>query len=461
MVLRFTMLLQSRGVSLTTVDILYNYRKTVCSKTLTRHHENVVKKKRIAIKELVSSKNSGIWFDNYSKYIRHSKLLQSSYDCYSWTTVAAIKYPDTADLNLIPARATLPRSPFNYAVVESFLAIAYESLENVSADSANSMTTLHAEDFTTDHFIPMQVIAENPGSNVGLKNLIDLFSNWTEHKGKYSPFLVDINIYYRSVKRILTGEASRWDTEVFVPVLGFWHMYKIGVERLFSGYLEQLFAPAYSYLWPDKTMVRKPPLSQMESLIAFLLSAFSQLDFDHLGMLDEVRLDSTHRNQTFAVNFYDFFEKFAPILVTYKKQLRSDDWGCRLRNISMLLLLLIQFPCNQYLYGIMYSLVTFDYWHHNYPSIYDLISKNSPLFNEDLGEVLNGMLARTSSINYSVKSDVDKMSTNFLMLAGLGRKQSGPLYGTVKSRKIGGDGNVYDSHSMTTRLVQHLKEVQL
>jgi hypothetical protein len=234
---------------------------------------------------------------------------------------------------------------------------------------------------------------------------------------------------------------------------------KIGMERLFSAYLETLIAPAYAFLWPAKTMVKKPPLSQMENLVYFLLAAFTQISDGSKQSLNLVRADATHRNHAFAVNLYDFMEKFAPILVVYRKQLRSNDWSSRLHNFSRLLLLLLHFPCNQYVYGVMYSFLSYDYWANSYTQIYDLLSQNSHLFNEDIGEVLNGMLSRSNSLNFSVLSDVEKMSQRFLMLGGFARRRKGTLYGSVKSRCLSADGNIYDRHPMTRSLIRHLESV--
>jgi hypothetical protein len=90
MIKRFSVFLYSRGVSLTLIDLVHYYKKTVCSRTLTRDYDKVLAKKRCSIKTIVSTKNVGFWFDNYSKFMRHSKLLKSSYECYSWSTVASI-----------------------------------------------------------------------------------------------------------------------------------------------------------------------------------------------------------------------------------------------------------------------------------------------------------------------------------------------------------------------------------
>lgn len=461
MILRFSMMLQSRGVSLTTIDFLYNYRKTVCSRTLQRHEDDAILQKRNVIKSLVVRANIGFWFDNYSKFIRHSRLLKGSYDTYSWTTVALLKYPDTISLDVIEGQRVLPRAPFRIEIIHKFVALGTDKLGEVSCPRANSMNTLHTRNIT-DYFIPINVLDENPGSNDGLRNLLAYFANWTSaRRGKFAPFLVDINIYYRSVKRILTGATplSDWEKFSFVPFLGYWHCFKIAVEKVFCSYLEVLFAPAYSFLWPNKTMVKKPPLCQMENLFSCLLAAWTKIDAQSRLALQAVRDDNTHRNYEFAVNFYDFFEKFGPILAIYKKQLRSNDWTLRMNNIARLFVLLLQFPCNQYLYGVMYQLLSYDYWINHYPRIYELVSRHSDLFNEDLGEVLNGMLSRSNATCYSVQADVAKLSEKFLMLGGFARRRNGTLFGSVKSRKIGPDGNLYDDHPLTRRLVDHIRSV--
>ena len=42
--------------------------------------------------EISQSQNESIiWFDNFSKYFRHSRHLQSSYSTFSWTAVACIR----------------------------------------------------------------------------------------------------------------------------------------------------------------------------------------------------------------------------------------------------------------------------------------------------------------------------------------------------------------------------------
>lgn len=102
-----------------------------------------------------------------------------------------------------------------------------------------------------------------------------------------------------------------------------------------------------------------------------------------------------------------------------------------------------------------YLLQSIGYWQKYNPNIYSLLESENTRFNEDVGEVLNGMLSRKSSQSFSFRADVLKMSEVYMKLDS-SYVESGS-YRNKKSTKS--KPHNYSNSPIVRKLIVHLTDV--
>jgi hypothetical protein len=241
LLLRFTFLVRLYNASLMLINFLSFYGKTVSGRTLLRHEGEMLERQRSVAISLIKSRKIGYWFDNFCPFIRHSKMINASYDTYSWTSVALIEFSPLTDFSVCPGRNILP-TDYNLGIVNDFIDIGFRHAASLDPVSALSLPNTCG----SVSFIPLQLLNENVSSTTGLANLLLAFQSYsirdeleTVSEGNFVPFNIDVNIYYRIVKKLKANDAicSEWEKKKLVPLLGYWHSYKVGMEKLFASVL--------------------------------------------------------------------------------------------------------------------------------------------------------------------------------------------------------------------------------
>jgi hypothetical protein len=81
-------------------------------------------------------------------------------------------------MKTIQNRNILPVVPFNNEFIDHVVTCGFKLNLNLSAKKSSEIPFLHENNALKDYFIPMCVINENPGSNIGLGNLLEMFQLW-------------------------------------------------------------------------------------------------------------------------------------------------------------------------------------------------------------------------------------------------------------------------------------------
>lgn len=367
-----------------------------------------------------------IWFDNFSKFYRHSTLLKGSYSNFSWTAFGSIKLKNPMSFNISTPKIpilTMPEPLKLNKLMHDIIDRIDSEFGDTYADCVSNFpnTTSVGE---MNYFSPIVLEDVNPGSIAGLKTNILTLNTWFgKNTTQYMITVADINIFWRLIKQIIKGPdfgsdlKNQWATTCLVPILGFWHPYKLLVEKLWSTYLSTVFAPLFHFLWPTKTIVRKPKLSQMEFMLNICFECYDELklDLEILKLAIQFRSPDEYVNFNHACNLVDFFEKFLPCLIEIKRNMRKNDFGTRSLNYSMMLILFLSFPSSQYIYGMMVQLWNFDSWRRNKPDLFNIINSNSASLVEDVGEISLSMLARKTAILHFAKCSIDQMTDYYLL----------------------------------------------
>lgn len=117
----------------------------------------------------------------------------------------------------------------------------------------------------------MSILDKNIGNNVALKEIItDIFGPVLVELQYYQIFVVDINIYYRLLKMVSENKLDSSLTKSLVPILGFWHPFKMACEKTQQFFLYTLIGPLLHTLFPTHTLLKKMKVLQIIIYVNFL-----------------------------------------------------------------------------------------------------------------------------------------------------------------------------------------------
>lgn len=196
-------------------------------------------------------------------------------------------------------------------------------------------------------------------------------------------------------------------------------------------------------------------MSQIENFTVLHLTAYSLLPIETINILKQTANLKTHRNTTFASNFIDYFEYFCPLLVVYRKELRSNSWSLRVKNMANLFSFFLSIPSQMYIYSIAYLFQCIDHWNAYLPKIFNLFKNESKCFNEDVGEVLNGMLSRKTMNSFTMRCDIHQMTEEYIKLTVNYAETRN--YVNKQSKKF--KDATYEKHPLVKKLIVHFSEV--
>jgi hypothetical protein len=122
--------------------------------------------------------------------------------------------------------------------------------------------------------------------------------------------------------------------------------------------------------------------------------------------------DVLHPNHIHLCNLLNLFHVFLPIILLYKKELRSSSLQCKIQNYHRLLYLFCSCPSPSYISALFLQLQQFHVWKLDFPQVLEFFNNNATLLMEDLGE-----LSLTSINRYTpgVIQSTDLLSKNYLL----------------------------------------------
>jgi len=210
---------------------------------------------------------------------------------------------------------------------------------------------------------------------------------------------------------------------------------------VWSSFFSTIFAPLFEFIWPQSTILKKPCLSQLLSILDLLFYVFilNMLFFaqfrsriaahpvssnvvpskqtaptppllpakkkrDYLlavlpvsstttstfSVIDQSITDVTHPfhiNHSHLRNLLDLLYVFIPVIKLYKAQLRNNTLQTYIANTERILFLLISCPFPSYISALLLQLQQLSFWKEGFPQAYLHLLQNSNLLNEDLGEI--------------------------------------------------------------------------
>ena len=159
-------------------------------------------------------------------YIRHSKIINGSYNTFSWTVFSGIKFSQQFNLQKLDnGFSLLPPPSFNEKKDMNCVFSVFEKFKN-EITCSNSLNIIQIHDFglCSKILLPAKIFPFNPGNNLELQEImIEIENKFYELENvNYIPTLVDINIYWRMVrKRLLFPQnCTEWEMKNALPILG-------------------------------------------------------------------------------------------------------------------------------------------------------------------------------------------------------------------------------------------------
>jgi hypothetical protein len=170
--------------------------------------------------------------------------------------------------------------------------------------------------------------------------------------------------------------------------LGFWHPGKMLIECIWRKYLDMFIAPAFHFIFPEGSILRKPRLSHG---IEFLMTLY--LSF-HQSNCIIPNLDPNNKYLTLVKNIKLLFDYFIPLALDYFTLIKRNAWENLMFCYKHLIQCFVILECPSYAKSCLLFFSQLAYWRKHHPNLYNLISRNSSMFNEEVGEISLSKLAR-------------------------------------------------------------------
>ena len=171
-------------------------------------------------------------------------------------------------------------------------------------------------------------------------------------------------------------------------ILGFWHPGKMLVECIWRKYLNVFIAPAFHYLFPKSSILKKPRLSHS---LEFLMTLY--LSFEKSNSVIP-HIDFSDKYFPLVQNIRMLFEYFIPLAIEYFTLIKRNSWNELLYYYLHLIQCFIILDCPTYAKACLLFYTQLNFWEKYHPNLYQLISTNSSMFNEECGEISLSQLAR-------------------------------------------------------------------
>lgn len=127
------------------------------------------------------------------------------------------------------------------------------------------------------NFNPVTILGDNVSSNDGLEKIYcNNFRRTIDQERFYNFFVMDINIYYRTLRLIFNQRTKlNFLSKTFIPILGLWHPFKMVCEKIQQYFTYTIFAPLFHTLFPESTMLKKMRVRKCQDKNYLICSVFS------------------------------------------------------------------------------------------------------------------------------------------------------------------------------------------
>lgn len=304
---------------------------------LSRHDENVRG-------FMESNRPHVFWIDNFTKYYRHLQAFGNDWKYCRWTPCALVMSPSNiiCPMNFVTdhnnnrfeswPRYLLEKSHIWYSMFSSMSKELDSSLYETSLIKSkfqlcfpfssqfsddiieNEIPEEGLSAFGLKYFFPLEMLRFDCQSNWGLCKVLKHLLLLNKHSRHTGYFLVksDINIYYRYMKMIFgpTDVAPSLRLRMCM-ILGFWHPFKLAMEKLWSHPLlfPTIIAPSCHAIHPNNCVFKSTKLTVIGQTFTVLILAYPHFR-NKLTSLKQNRDQIYGKNHIRNIHF--FFEILLP-----------------------------------------------------------------------------------------------------------------------------------------------------
>jgi len=313
--MEFVFKLYSKGLSFGGINYLTKYGLSPCLKSFKNFLKSKSERFNREIVDQISVNHPIFWIDNFSKFYRRTKLLNTGGTTNSlWTAIGTISGEWNLSKNtffhLFPSSSIIY---YNMVQQELQDIIKYENLSitYTYCERHNLWTiplSVTIQDRFKFNFKPLSLTDDNICSNEGLKSVIKKLGLKFFKHNKWNIVLCDTNIFWRLCKKYY--ESPKPQSLRPIPIFGLWHPGKMLVECVWRSFLSYLIAPAYHYLYPNASILYKFRQSHaLELFIQLYIAYKSWLDENELPDINE-----TNDGWNQFKNSLLFFQFFLPLV---------------------------------------------------------------------------------------------------------------------------------------------------
>ena len=272
--------LYTKGLSFNCISYLTKYGMSPNLKSF-KNYLNIISKSNITLLLSEIEVNHPIfWIDNYSKFYKHSKILNSGGTTNAlWSAIGTItgfwninKYDEL--FQLFPTISTTYYSLVQIQLNQIFSVFKLK-IDTIYSE-INSLWTIPLSVKKLDRhkyiFKPLDLSCENIASNEGLKNVVKNLAYSYFKQNKWNIIVCDSNPYWRLNKKYY--QLPKPLSLRPIPIFGLWIPGKMLVECVWRSYLSYFIAPAYHYIYPNACILFKTRLSHSIELFIQLHLAY-------------------------------------------------------------------------------------------------------------------------------------------------------------------------------------------
>ena len=228
--------------------------------------------------------------------------------------------------------------------------IMNSKLKNLGIDS------LEVYSIKVSEISPYDLLDKNLGEKRDLDEVFKFFLKKFRNQNTYAIFKADIAIFMPFYKYLLANNSTINFKPLFI-FLGFWHVFKILVERIFYEHFYYLWWRFSISLYGNQTQLKKPKLNY---ILSFLFNI--QIQFENVvDQYEELLQNENLSHHSTCANIYHLFKKTLPKIKNFYMSLKLNNFPLFEYCLKEILVEYLATTSHNYIKAITLQLLIFEY----------------------------------------------------------------------------------------------------